>query len=93
MGLPVVVESNARTLVQERYNATWIEEQGLGIALRSFSDIDRAMAYLLSGSVLEEYRARVRSHKNSAIFELPDFLDGILRDAHAAAPREHAALA
>ena len=93
MGLPVVVESNARTLVQERYNATWVEEQGLGIALSSFSDVDRAMQYLLAGSVLEEYKARVRSHKNTAIFELPDLLDRIFRDAHAAVPHAHAALA
>ena len=92
MGLPVVVESNARTLVQERYNATWVEEQGLGIALSSFSHVDRAMEYLLAGSVLDEYRARVRSHKNTALFELPDLLDRIFRDAHAAVPHAHAAL-
>ena len=29
MGLPVVVENNARTLIQERYNAVWLEEQAL----------------------------------------------------------------
>jgi len=29
MGLPVIVENNARTLVQERHDAVWIEEQRL----------------------------------------------------------------
>ena len=85
MGLPTIVENNARTLIQERYNATWIEEQGFGISLKSFSEINQAFAYLLSGSVLDEYKGRVASVRNTAIFELPDLLDGILREARACA--------
>ena len=45
MGLPVIVESNARTLVQERYNAIWAEEQGVELALSSFAEIDKALEY------------------------------------------------
>ena len=78
MGLPVIVENSARTLVQERYNATWIEEQGLGISLSSFSQIDRALAYLLSGSTLANYRARTAKLRNTAVFEIPEMLDAIL---------------
>ena len=37
MGLPVIVETNAWTLPQERYNAIWVAEKGVGIALRNFS--------------------------------------------------------
>lgn len=87
MGLPVVVESNGRTLVQERYNAVWIEEQGLGLALNSFSQIGRAVELLLTGSVLEEYKVRARSVKNTAIFELPGILEAVLDDARSFAPR------
>ena len=36
MGLPVIIERNHWTLPQERYNADWVEEQGVGISLRSF---------------------------------------------------------
>ena len=36
MGLPVIIERNHWTLPQERYNAEWVEEQGVGISLRSF---------------------------------------------------------
>lgn len=87
MGLPVIVESNGRTLVQERYNAVWIEEQGLGLALSSFSEIDRAVEFLLTGSVLDEYKARARSVKNTAVFELPGILEAVLDDAHSSGSR------
>jgi 1,2-diacylglycerol 3-beta-galactosyltransferase len=78
MGLPVIVESNARTLVQERYNILWAEEQGVGLALSSFAEIDKALRYLLSGSTLESYRARAAALKNTAVFEIPDMLEEIL---------------
>lgn len=39
MHLPAVVECNAWTLPQERYNAVWIEEKGMGLVVRSFRDI------------------------------------------------------
>ena len=36
MGLPVIVERNAWTLAHERYNADWIEEQGVGMVVRNY---------------------------------------------------------
>ncbi len=45
-GLPVIVERNARTMPQERYNATWLTEQRLGIVvpgLRRYRDGHRAV--------------------------------------------------
>ncbi len=36
MGLPVIIERNHWTLPQERYNADWVEEEGVGITLGSF---------------------------------------------------------
>lgn len=84
IGLPVIVESNSRTLVQERYNATWLEERGVGIALDSFSDIPRALAYLSDAETIELYRARARALNNRAVFEIPDILDRVLRDGTAA---------
>jgi Glycosyltransferase family 28 C-terminal domain len=91
MGLPVIVENNARTLVQERYNAVWIEEQGFGIALDSFSEVDRAIGYLLTGSVLTEYKARIASVRNTAVFELPRLFDVILSDQRGTAEVHHKA--
>ena len=36
MKLPVIVERNAWTLPQERYNADWVKEKRCGIVLDSF---------------------------------------------------------
>ena len=39
MQLPVIVECNAWTLPQERYNADWVLEKEVGVVLRSFHEI------------------------------------------------------
>ena len=36
MKLPVIVERNAWTLPQERYNADWVREKGVGIVVENF---------------------------------------------------------
>ncbi len=43
MKLPVIVERNAWTLPQERYNAEWVLENGVGMVLPGFRDIARAV--------------------------------------------------
>src|SRR5438045_8265041 len=37
--LPVLIECNAWTLPQERYNAEWVKEKGVGIVLKSFGNV------------------------------------------------------
>jgi hypothetical protein len=39
MRLPVIVERNAWTLPQERFNTDWVRENGFGIVVKSFRDI------------------------------------------------------
>ena len=39
MKLPVIVERNARTLPQERYNADWVLEKQVGLVVRRFRQI------------------------------------------------------
>jgi 1,2-diacylglycerol 3-beta-galactosyltransferase len=78
IGLPVIVESNGRTLVQERYNGIWVEERGVGLALKSFSEINTALAYLSSDDTLAAYRSRALALRNRAVFEIPKILAGIL---------------
>jgi UDP-N-acetylglucosamine:LPS N-acetylglucosamine transferase len=77
MGLPVIVERNAWTLPQERYNAEWVAEQGVGLVLGSFRQIGTAVARLEAG--LEGFRAAAAKIENRAVFEIPEILDGILR--------------
>lgn len=76
MKLPVIVESNAWTLPQERYNAQWVEERGVGLVLRNFRGIAAAVDRLTAG--LAEYRARVSAIENRAVFEIPDLLAKLL---------------
>jgi 1,2-diacylglycerol 3-beta-galactosyltransferase len=78
MGLPMVVESNAWTLPQERYNAEWVSENKVGIVLASFRAIDIAVRALLTGDMLARYRANARALRNRAVFEIPDMLARIL---------------
>jgi len=77
--LPVIVERNAWTLPQERYNAQWIVEQGAGITLRSFAQIEAAVAELLEPAAFQRYRARAAAISNRAVFEIPGILENILR--------------
>jgi hypothetical protein len=78
MKLPVIVECNAWTLPQERYNAVWIVEKEVGIVLRNFHKIDEAVAQLIQPSTLARYRANAAALHNRAVFEIPEILQKIL---------------
>lgn len=79
MGLPVIVECNAWTLPQERYNATWVEERGVGIALKSFSKgIVKAAGQMVDSRRRAEFSGNVKAISNRAVYEIPEILSGIL---------------
>jgi UDP-N-acetylglucosamine:LPS N-acetylglucosamine transferase len=78
MGLPVIVERNAWTLAHERYNADWIEEQGVGMVIRNLAQIGRTVRELLEPQRYRQYRARVSAIRNTAVYEIPEVLDRIL---------------
>ncbi len=80
MHLPVIVERNAWTLPQERYNADWVLEQGIGIVLRDFRDIAPAVDKLLEPAAYARYRAATKRHNNRAVFEIPAILERILQE-------------
>jgi UDP-N-acetylglucosamine:LPS N-acetylglucosamine transferase len=75
--LPVIVVRNVWTMPQERYNAEWVEENGVGMVLDSFRDIRVAVSALTSR--MSEYRRRVARIHNRAIFEIPEILQQILQ--------------
>lgn len=80
MKLPVIVECNAWTLPQERFNAPWVEEKGVGIALRSFpKGIVGAARRMLDPISHAAFLDRVCAMENRAVFEIPDILDRILQ--------------
>jgi hypothetical protein len=76
--LPVVVECNARTLPQERFNAQWVTEKQMGIVLKSFRQINAGIERLLDPPTFEKLRANAESYSNQALLEIPEFLEQIL---------------
>ena len=86
MQLPVIVECNARTLPQERYNATWVKEKQVGIAVENFREIVPAVEQLLHDDTLAKFRANAAALPNRAVFEIPDLLEQILERSAAASP-------
>jgi len=72
--LPVIVERNAWTLPQERYNTEWVEENEVGVVLKKFEEIPGAIRDL----PVERYRANAASMSNRAVFEIPEMLETIL---------------
>ena len=79
MGLPVIVESNAWTLPQERYNVRWVEEKGVGIGLSSLrNQIVDAARRMIDAAERDEFRSRVAALRNRAVFEIPEILARIM---------------
>jgi UDP-N-acetylglucosamine:LPS N-acetylglucosamine transferase len=78
MRLPVIVECNAWTLPQERYNAQWVREKQLGLVLHNFREIQSAVAQMLEPSNLARFRENTAALHNRAVFEIPDVLENIL---------------
>ena len=77
--LPVIVQQNVWTMVHERYNAHWVEESGVGIAVKNFTtEIREAVARLLVTENYNRFRERASSIRNRAVYEIPDLLEGIL---------------
>jgi hypothetical protein len=79
MRLPVVVERNAWTLPQERYNTEWILEKQVGVVLPSFREIDRGLRELLDPANFSRFRANAAAITNRAVFEIPEILARLLQ--------------
>jgi hypothetical protein len=78
MELPAIVERNAWTMVQERYNTDLVREQGLGVVLESFAEIAEGITPMLDPATLAGYRARVTALNNRAVFEIPAIVDTLI---------------
>jgi UDP-N-acetylglucosamine:LPS N-acetylglucosamine transferase len=78
MNLPVIVECNAWTLPQERYNAEWIRKQGVGVALDNFRQIETTVKDLLQSGHFETIKRTIAGVENRAVFEIPEILKNIL---------------
>ena len=88
MHLPVIVERNAWTLPQERYNADWILENEVGEVLNSFKEIVPAVSRLITPTILARYRANAAAMNNQAVFEIPNILQTIFERSNQSAKVE-----
>ena len=79
LGLPVVTLSNAWTMPQERYNARWVQEQGVGCVVSSLDQLRPAVHGLIER--LPQFLAATSRIDNRAVFEVPEILAQRLRDS------------
>jgi Glycosyltransferase family 28 C-terminal domain len=79
--LPVIIDCNAWTLPQERYNAQWVREKGVGIVVGSHRHTADAVAELLKPGQLAQYRTHSEAMDNRAVFEIPAIFENILDGA------------
>lgn len=82
MKLPVIVERNATTLINERYNADWVQQKQVGLVIRSFRNIAQELEQFLQPENFAQYRANVAALNNRAVFEIPDILQNILTNTY-----------
>jgi len=78
MKLPVIVERNARTMPQERYNTDWVLEKQVGLVMRDFGQITRTVEELLDPANFARFRSNAAAVNNRAVFEIPGILNEIL---------------
>jgi hypothetical protein len=64
---------------QERYNAQWVRDQGLGLVLQSVRSIRLGAAEMIRR--LPEFHARVRQIDNRAVYEVTDILAALMQSA------------
>jgi hypothetical protein len=79
--LPVLIECNAWTMPQERYNAEWVKEKNVGIVLKSFKDVAGGVRQMLDPAAFAEFRENIAAQNNRAIFEIPEILATLLGEA------------
>jgi len=84
--VPVLIECNAWTLPQERYNAEWVKEKRVGIVLKSFREVVAGVRRMLEPADLAEFRKNVAAQENRAIFEIPEILAKLLGETSADSP-------
>src|ERR1700686_4103105 len=76
--LPVLIECNAWTLPQERYNAEWVKEKEVGIVLDNFRSVADGVRKIVEPATLSRLKNNVKALNNQALFEIPEILAGLM---------------
>ena len=85
--LPVLIECNAWTLPQERYNAEWVREKRVGMVLKSFKNVSEGVRQMLDPATMAQFKKNVAAQDNRAIFEIPEIIAMLLDATSTAAER------
>ena len=80
MKLPVITECNWATMSQERYCAQWVEEQRVGLVIRSFKGVARAVGQMIEPATFAQMKENLEQIDNRAVFEVVDLLEKIARE-------------
>ena len=78
--LPVLMECNAWTLPQERYNAEWVKEKEVGIVLDNFRSVADGVRKIVEPATLARLKNNVRALNNQALFEIPEILAELMQE-------------
>jgi hypothetical protein len=74
----VIVECNSRTMVHERYNVRWIQEQEVGLVVPGFENVAGAITKLLQPDRYCRLKAKAAALKNNGVYEAVHWLERIL---------------
>jgi UDP-N-acetylglucosamine:LPS N-acetylglucosamine transferase len=78
--LPVIIDCNAWTLPQERYNAKWVREKEVGVVVQNHRQVASALAALLEPGRLPRLQEHAAAMHNRAVFEIPNIFEKILNN-------------
>lgn len=79
LGLPVVVESNAATLPQEKPNVDWVLENGVGLSVSKLGrHIAFAAAHMEKNLGGFKQNIRLTIPPNRALFEIADVIENVI---------------
>ena len=86
--LPVLIECNAWTLPQERYNTEWVRGKRVGVVLKNFREVVAGVKQMTDPGTLAEFRQNVAKQNNRAVFEIAEILSKLLGEAPGKATQE-----
>jgi len=91
--LPVLIECNAWTLPQERYNAEWVKEKEVGIVLENFRSVPEGVKKIVEPATLARLKNNVKALNNRALFEIPEILARLMLEPGQQKDHQQAVLA
>jgi UDP-N-acetylglucosamine:LPS N-acetylglucosamine transferase len=75
MHLPMIILCGPKTLLQEKYNARWVQENEIGICINNLNQINYDVENVLNS--IPKFRENYKKINNTGIFEIPEILQKI----------------